>query len=235
MVQKQNVEISTADGQMPTHWILPEGEGPFPAVIVLMEAFGLVPHIEEVAQRLAAEGYATLAPDVYYRALPDNKVGYDELPRAIELMQQINDSAFVEDMRSAVAFLEASGKCKPGALGITGFCMGGRLAFVSAAELADKISAAVPFYGGGIGNHLDQAEKISCPLLMFFADQDGFIPLEEVEKIDKALKVRGKDYRIKRYADADHGFFCNRRASYHQASAENAWEELKAFFARHLR
>ena len=235
MVQKHTVDIETPDGVMPAHWILPDGEGPFPAVIVLMEAFGLVPHIEDVAERLAGEGDAALAPDVYYRSLPDNKVGYDELPKAIELMQKVDDKAFIEDMKAAIDFMEASGKVKSEALGVTGFCMGGRLTFVTAAELPDKVAVAAPFYGGGISNHLNQAGNIKCPMLLFFADQDGFIPLEQVQQVDDKLQELGKDYRIKRYADADHGFFCNQRASYHKPSADDAWQELKSFLASHLK
>lgn len=234
MVDKQTVNIKTADGTMPAHWVVPAGKGPFPAVIVLMEAFGLVPHIEEVAERLAGEGYAALAPDVYYRSLPDNKVGYDELPKAIGLMQKVNDRAFVGDMTAAISFMEQSGKVKADATGVIGFCMGGRLAFLTACELPDKVAAAAPFYGGGIGNHLTQASNIACPLLLFFADKDGFIPISQVEAIDAKLKDLGKDYRIKRYADADHGFFCNNRASYHPASAADAWQELKGFLASNL-
>ena len=234
MVQKQTVEIKTQDGTMPAHWSLPEGDGPFPAVIVLIEAFGLVPHIEEVADRLAAEGYASLAPDVYYRSLPDNKVGYDELPKAIKLMQAVKDDAFIEDMKSAIDFMDQTGKVKAGSLGVTGFCMGGRLAFLSACELPDKIAAAAPFYGGGIANHLEQASNIACPMLLFFADQDGFIPLDQVEAVDAGLKKLGKDYEIKRYADADHGFFCNTRASFNEAAAADSWGRLKSFFSSNL-
>src|SRR5690606_9481154 len=135
MIQKAMVEIKTPDGTMPAHWMRPDGAGPFPGVIVLMEAFGLVKHIEEVAERLAGEGYAVLAPDLYYRKLPDNKVGYDELPKAIELLQSIRDDAFVADMKAALAFMKDSGQVNADGIGMTGFCMGGRLTFLSACAL----------------------------------------------------------------------------------------------------
>ncbi|MGE3298113.1 MAG: dienelactone hydrolase family protein [Porticoccaceae bacterium] len=234
MIQKAMVDIKTADGTMPAHWMLPAGPGPFPGVIVLMEAFGLVKHIEEVSERLAGEGYAVLAPDLYYRQLPDNKTGYDELPKAIGLMQKVDDKKFIEDMQAAFAFLEQSGKVRAHKVGVTGFCMGGRLTFLTAAALPDQVAAAAPFYGGGIANHLGQASAIKAPMLLFFADKDGFIPLDQVQAVDAKLKELGKDYRIKRYANADHGFFCNHRASYDEASAKDAWGELKTFLASHL-
>lgn len=234
MVQKTMVEIKTPDGSMPAHWMTPDGAGPFPGVIVLMEAFGLVKHIEEVSERLAGEGYAVLAPDLYYRQLPDNKTGYDELPKAIGLMQKVDDARFIEDMKAAFAFMDKSGKVRPHKIGVTGFCMGGRLTFLTACALPDQVAAAAPFYGGGIHNHLAQAGGIKAPMLMFFADKDGFIPVEQVKTIDARLKELGKDYRVKRYADADHGFFCNHRASYNEAAAQDAWSELKTFFASKL-
>lgn len=234
MVHKAMIEIQTTDGSMPAHWVTPSGAGPFPGVVVLMEAFGLVKHIEEVAERLAGEGYAVLAPDLYYRQLPDNKTGYDELPKAIGLMQKVDDGKFIEDMKAAFAFMDRSGEVCAHRIGVTGFCMGGRLAFLTACALPDQVAAAAPFYGGGIHNHLGQANGIKAPLLMFFADQDGFIPVEQVKTIDAKLKELGKDYRLKRYADADHGFFCNHRASYNPAAAQDAWNELKGFFASHL-
>ena len=103
--QSRSVEIAAPDGAMPAYLAEPDSGGPFPAVLVFMEAFGLVPHIRDMADRLATEGYVALAPDVYYRALPDNKVGYDQLDRAIALMQGVDDERFVADARAALKFL----------------------------------------------------------------------------------------------------------------------------------
>ncbi|MFZ5654435.1 MAG: dienelactone hydrolase family protein [Pseudomonadota bacterium] len=235
MVHKTQVNVPAPDGVMPAHWLLPEGAGPFPAVVVLMEAFGLVRHIEEVAERLAGEGYAVLAPDLYYRQLPDNRVGYDEVPRAVELMQSLDDRDFIADLRAALAFLRDSGRVDATRIGITGFCMGGRLAFLAACALPGEIAAAAPFYGGGIPRHLEQAEAIRCPLLLFFGDRDPLIGADQVQAIEERLRALGKDYRIQRYADAGHGFFCDHRSSYHAPSAADAWTRLTGFLAGHLR
>src|SRR5687767_6990417 len=104
-IETKTVQIHAADGVMSAHLALPGGAGPRPAVIVIMEAFGLVKHIREVAERIAAEGYVAIAPDFYYRDAPDNTFGYDELPKAIGLMQKIDDVRFVEDMRATIAHL----------------------------------------------------------------------------------------------------------------------------------
>lgn len=234
-IRTSTIEIATPDGRMPAHLAEPEAAGPHPAVVVLMEAFGLVPHIESVADRLAAEGYVTVAPDIYYRELPDNKVGYDRLGDAIALMQKLDDQRFIADMGATLDDLAARESVDGARIGITGFCMGGRLSFLTACALPDRVAASAPFYGGGIPGHLEQADRIQAPLYLFFGEDDAFIPRDQVERIDARLKKLGKSYKLKSYPGAEHGFFCDQRVSYDPKAAEDAWKELRTFFAEHLR
>lgn len=234
-MKTSRVEIATSDGVMPAHLAEPGGAGPFPAVVVIMEAFGLVPHVEGVADRLAEEGYVALAPDFYHRELPDNKVGYDRLSDAIALMQKLDDRSFISDMRTALDFLGTRENVDGSRIGVTGFCMGGRLSFLTACALPDRIVAAAPFYGGGIVGHLGGADSIRCPLLLFFGGKDPFIPAEQVEQIEARLLALDKRFELEVYPGADHGFFCEERASYHAEAAADAWERLRGFFAQHLR
>jgi carboxymethylenebutenolidase len=233
-VRTETVEIRTGDGTMPAHQALPEEPGPHPAVIVIMEAFGLVPHIRGVTERIAAEGYVAIAPDYYYRQLPDNQVGYDELPKAIALMQKVNDERFLDDQRAVLGFLHGRSEVGDSKIGVTGFCMGGRLAFLSACSLPGELSAAAPFYGGGIAGHLGQAENIRCPLYLFFGDRDAFIPVEQVREIDAKLGSLGVSYTLKLYEGADHGFFCEARESHSPIASADAWDRLKSFLAENL-
>ena len=234
-MQTSTIEIKTADGVMPAHLAEPDGAGPFPVVVVLMEAFGLVPQLKDVANRLAGEGYVAIAPDWYYRQLPgDNKASYDKLDEAIALMQTIDDDRFVDDMRATLSFLEGRPNARAERVGVTGFCMGGRLSFLCATALPERVACAAPFYGGGIVAHLAQADAIRCPLHLFFGEKDPYIPLEQVDQIDARLRELGRDYTIKVYPDADHGFFCDERASYQRAAATDSWEELKKFLGRCL-
>lgn len=228
------IEIRAQGGAMPAHLAEPAGAGPFPAVVVIMEAFGLLPHIERVADRLAGEGYVALAPDFYYRELPDNKVGYDRLADAIALMQKVDDGRFTRDMSSALDFLAARSNVDGSKIAVTGFCMGGRLSFLTACALPDRVAAAAPFYGGGIVNHLKQADAIACPLLLLFGEKDPFIPLEQVAQIETRLGELGKRFELKVYPGADHGFFCEERSSYHEEAASDAWERLRSFLAQQL-
>jgi carboxymethylenebutenolidase len=232
-VQTQMVEIPASGGTMPAFLARPNGEGRFPAVLVIMEAFGLNGHIKDVTKRLAAEGYVTLAPDLYWRGGKGRTAGYDQLPAAIGLMQSLKDPDIVDDVRSAIAFLEKQAAVRADRIGITGFCMGGRVSFLAAAELADKIKAAAPFYGGGIP--IDKSAKVKAPMLIFFGEDDGFIPLEQVEALRAELKKHGKQAEVVVYKGAGHGFFCNERESYQKEAASDSWERLKKFFAQHLK
>jgi carboxymethylenebutenolidase len=233
-MRTSRVEIAAEAGSMPCYLAEPEGPGPFPAVVVIMEAFGLLPHIEQVADRLAGEGYVALAPDFYYRELPDNKVGYDRLPEAIALMQKVDDGKFTQDMGAVLDFLAAQSNVDASRVGVTGFCMGGRLSFLTACALPERVAAAAPFYGGGITGHLGQADAITSPLLLFFGENDAFIPLDQVEQIEARLGELGKQFEVKVYSGAEHGFFCDERASHHPEAAADAWQRLRSFFAAHL-
>lgn len=236
-VVTSRVEVNAPGGAMPCFLAEPEGSGRFPAVLVLMEAFGLVPSIESVAQRLAAEGYVALAPDLYYRDLPDDTAGYGDLPRAMELMGALlrRGEAYVGDLAAALDFLESRPNVARRRIGVTGFCMGGALSFASACLLPERIAAAAPFYGGGITRLLPRADRIQCPLLLFFGERDAHIPLEQVREIEKRLGELGKEFQIEVYPGADHGFFCEDRAAvYHPQAAADAWRKLLHFFAAHL-
>jgi carboxymethylenebutenolidase len=233
-IRSSHENVQTPDGSMPVYIAEPSAAGRYPAVIVIMEAFGLNGHIEDVTRRIAAEGYVALAPDIYWRSLPDNKVGYDQLPKAIGLMQKVDDGKVVKDLGAAIDALLKRPSVSGTKVGVTGFCMGGRLSFLVAAELPGKIAAAAPFYGGGIAALLPKAEKIQAPLYLFFGEKDAFIPLDQVHAIDAKLKELGKSYTLKTYTGADHGFFCNDRPSYGASAAADAWSELKAFFRKHL-
>jgi carboxymethylenebutenolidase len=227
------IEIPASGGTMPAFLARPKGDGKLPAVLVIMEAFGLNGHIKDVTQRIAAEGYATLAPDLYWRGGKGRTAGYGDLPTAIGMMQALKDPDIVDDVRSAVAYLEKQPFVRADRIGITGFCMGGRVSFLAAAELPDKIKAAAPFYGGGIP--IDKSSKVKAPMLIFFGEDDGFIPLDQVDALRAELQKHGKQAEVKVYPGAGHGFFCNERESYQKDAAADSWERLKKFFAQHLK
>src|SRR5690349_17943451 len=131
-------DVPVAGGSMPAFVARPDGASRVPAVLVIQEAFGLNGHIKDVARRIAGEGYVALAPDLYWRGGKGRSVGYDQLPEAIALMQSLKDAAVVSDLAGAIAWLEKQPSVRADRIGITGFCMGGRVSYLAACELAEK-------------------------------------------------------------------------------------------------
>jgi carboxymethylenebutenolidase len=232
-VRSEMIEVETPAGPMPAQLAQPAASGPLPAVIVVQEAFGLNDHIKGVGRRLAAEGYVTLAPDLFHRGGVGRTAGYDDLPKALKLMGDLTDQGIVEDVAAAVAALEGRQSVLRDRIGITGFCMGGRVSYLAACALPGKIRAAVPFYGGGIP--VDRTATLEAPVLAFFGEDDPFIPLDQVKALEAETGRCGKSVEVHVYPHAGHGFFCNERESYRPDSAADAWKRLTAFFARHLK
>lgn len=230
-IKIEDVQIATKDGSMAAHVATPVGSGPFPGVVVAMEAFGLNSHIKGVAERIAKEGYVTIAPDFYYRT-EDRVAEYSDLPKAIGLMSALTDEGILSDIGAAIDALKGRPSVREDRIGMTGFCMGGRMTFLAACNL--PIQAAAPFYGGGIGGLLDQAQGMSCPMVAFFGEKDGFIPLEEVDRVKAQMAELGKPAEVVVYDGADHGFFCDERPSYDEAAARDAWDRLLALLRDNL-
>jgi carboxymethylenebutenolidase len=232
-LQTETTQVATGSGTMPAFLARPKGDGRWPAALVIQEAFGLNEHIKDVTRRIAAEGYVALAPDLYWRGGKGRTVGYEELPAALELMQSLRDDEVVTDVGAAVAHLGGQPFVRADRVGITGFCLGGRVSYLAACELGGKLAACAPFYGGGIP--VDKTPKLGCPVLAFFGEKDPWIPLDDVEALRKALQHERKVGEVIVYPGADHGFFCNERPSYQEAAARDAWKRLLEFFGRHLK
>ncbi len=236
-VTTSTVQLNTPDGTMDTHEARPKDGGPYPAIIVIMEAFGLNDHIKDVTGRIAAEGYVAIAPDVYHRE-SERLVPYSDLKKAVGLMNRLQDPKVMDDIGSVISHLKSQNYVKAGSIGVTGFCMGGRLTYLTAAHHNKDITAAVPFYGGGIPmgkpSPLERTGEINCPMYLFFGGKDPIIPQEHVEMVRKELTDHKKNFQLKIYPEATHGFFCNERESYHPESSKDAWEIFKTFFGGHL-
>jgi carboxymethylenebutenolidase len=233
------VQLNTSDGKMDAYMAQPKDGGSYPGVVVIQEAFGVNDHIKKVTDRIAAEGYVAIAPDIYHREA-ERVIPYAEMPKAIAALQRVNDNKAMEDVGAAIAHLKAQSHVKAGAIGVTGFCMGGRLTYLTAAHHANDIKCAVPYYGGGIpmGNPspLSRTKEIKCPMYLFFGAKDQLIPKEHVDQIQAELTANKVPFQLEVYPDAGHGFFCDDRAmSYNQGAAQDAWEKTKAFFAQHLK
>lgn len=237
-VTTSTLQLNTADGKMETFEARPKEGGAHPAVIVLMEAFGLNGHIKDVTERIAKEGYVAIAPDLYHRE-PERIVPYSELQKAVGIMNRLQDDKMMSDVGAVIAHLKAQNYVKAGSIGVTGFCMGGRFTYLAAAHHNKDVKAAVAFYPGGVPmgkpSPLSRTGEINCPIYLFFGGKDPLIPADHVAQINKALTDHHKTFMMKLYPDATHGFFCDERQSYSPDAAKDAWEKTKSFFAQHLK
>jgi carboxymethylenebutenolidase len=190
-------------------------------LVVIQEIFGVNHHIRAVCDRAAEAGYAALAPALFDRFARDFQSGYspDEVAAARKLVANANEDAMLRDVAAAIAELKSVGP-----VAVLGFCMGGRVAFLSATRL-NGLAAAVCYYGGMIAKYAD--EKPKCPVQMHFGEKDEHIPMSDVE----AIRKKRPDCEIYVYP-AGHGFHCDERASYHAESAKLAWSRSIAFLDR---
>ena len=237
-VSNSTVQLNTSDGKMDAYLAQPKDGGSYPGVVVIQEAFGVNSHIKKVAERIAAEGYVAIAPDIFHREA-ERIIPYSEMPKAIATLQRVVDSKAMEDVGAAIAHLKAQSNVKSGSLGVIGFCMGGRLTYLTAAHHNSDVKCAVPYYGGGIpmGNPspLSRTGEIKCPMYFFFGAKDQLIPMDHVNQIKAELTAKKVPFQMEVYPDAGHGFFCDDRGSYHEASAKDSWGKTKVFFAQHLK
>ncbi|MBD5606502.1 MAG: dienelactone hydrolase family protein [Candidatus Eremiobacteraeota bacterium] len=215
---------------------LPDGAGPHPGILLYMEAFGLNEYIRGECARLARLGYVALAPDFYRGEV----FGYDNFAPVAKKIGAIGDAGFLADIAAAFAFLEGHDAVRHDAYGVVGFCMGGRLAFLTAADYGTKIAACASFYGGGIAPSeprlgrailTDRVPDVTAKLLMIYGAEDTGIAPDEIARLTEALAAAKKDAIVHVYAGAGHGFASSDRPSYVPAVTEAAWAETATFFA----
>jgi carboxymethylenebutenolidase len=223
------IDLKSADGFVfPAYVAQPAGQ-PKGGVVVLQEIFGVNSHIRSVADGYASEGYLAVAPATFHRVKQGVELGYTQ-----------DDMAAGQALKAAVEALPAPGvmpdiqaaidhAAQGGKVGIVGYCWGGLLTWRSAC-LLNGLSAAAPYYGGGMTTPDEVARRPKVPVLAQFGDQDHWIPLNSVE----AFKKAHPEVQVEVY-HANHGFNCDQRGSHDAAAAKLARERTLAFFAQHLR
>lgn len=207
----------------------PAGAGPFPAVIVIQEWWGLDAQTKSVADRFASEGYLAFAPDVYHGELAKPGDG----DTAMKLVQKYGPNAPAE-LTTIFDALKSLPDCS-GKIGSVGFCFGGRMSLALSASR--PLDAVCTFYGGGMQMIFDQLRaNLKAPVLGFFGDADVSIPVGTVEEFDKLLDEVGVEHEIIMYPNSGHAFFRDSDPSvYIPEASKDAWERAKKFFGRHLR
>lgn len=226
----QFVDLTSSDGLVAPAWVArPEG-APRGAVVVLQEIFGVNSHIRSVADRFAANGYLAVAPSTFHRVQSGVELGYtgDDMQAGMGLKAAVEGLPAPGVLPDIQAAIDYAARHSGGKVGIVGFCWGGLLTW-RAASLLQGLSAAVPYYGGGVTAPGEVARQPQVPVLAHFGERDHWIPLDSVQAFAKAHpEVEVHVYQ------ADHGFNCDQRGSYDAPSAMAARDRTLAFFDKHL-
>jgi carboxymethylenebutenolidase len=231
------VKYEDKEGEMPAYRAMPEKGGPFPVVLVVQEIFGVHEHIKDVCRRFAKLGYLAVAPELYARQGDVSKI--TEIRDILPIVQKVPDAQVMSDLDSTVAWVKKSGKGDTAKLGITGFCWGGRIVWLYSAHNKD-LKAGVAWYGRLVGDAdklhpkhpLDVINDLKAPVLGLYGAADQGIPVDTVEKMQKALKEAKKPCEIVLYPDTPHGFHADYRDSYRKEKAEDGWKKLQEWFKK---
>ena len=223
----------------------PAAGNTFPAIIVIQEAFGVTRHIEKVCDRFAEEGYVAVAPALFHREHPNPKLGYgdDDAPARTRYMEALRDEELIEDINQVIKWTQSDQfrRTNNQKVGIVGYCVGGRITYLAATS-CPGLSAASVYYGGRIllpfGDGpapIDLTHQIKIPVMGNFGDQDGNPSPDDVAQIETKLKEAGVTYDFHMYSGAGHGFNCDERGSYHEASAADALTRTLGWFDKYLK
>ncbi|MBY0449404.1 MAG: dienelactone hydrolase family protein [Cyanobacteria bacterium] len=241
-LKAQSSWLTTASG-MPVFYVPPKTRPQNPtdkkaikAVIVLMEIFGVNSHIQNVCQRLAAEGFAAYAPHYYYRSAPVLALGYEEkdIIEGREHKAQVRSTELLSDIAETIQLIQA-GEEGLQDIHCIGFCFGGQCAYLTAT--LPEIKQTICFYGGGIPSPqpdgsppvLSFTKNIPGKILCLFGENDPLIPPEDVRQIQTALQAHHIPHEVVVYPGVGHGFFCEQRNDFNPQAAEDAWARtLKA-------
>jgi carboxymethylenebutenolidase len=228
------VTILVGDFQLPAYRAMPAGKSRLPVVLVVSEIFGVHEHIADVARRFARQGYLAIAPELFVRQ--GDPGSYGEIAKLMaEVVNQTRDAQVMADLDACVAWAAANGG-DGGKLGITGFCWGGRIAWMYAAH-NPALAAGVAWYGpvarayaAGDKSAIDVAPRIKAPMLGLYGDDDAGIPNDTLEHMRAALKAAGNTRsQIVLYPDTPHAFFADYRPSYRKQAAEDGWRRCLAW------
>ncbi|WP_331729076.1 dienelactone hydrolase family protein (plasmid) [Streptomyces sp. NBC_00028] len=243
------VDVPTADGIADAYVTHPDDGRAHPGVLMYQDAFGVRPHLTAMADRLAAAGYTVLVPNVFYRhgripvvELPefiDMEARPDIVGQVVPLMEALTPELTERDAEAYLGWFAQSPLVTDGSVGITGYCMGARLALYTAGTHPDRVAAAAGFHGGWLASEAPDsphllADRITAELYFAHADEDPSMPEDQVRRLEKALADAGVRHRCEVYAGAHHGYTQSDTAAYNPEAAERHWVELLALFGRVL-
>ncbi len=241
---EQDLDIETPDGKMNTFITFPDEGGPFPVVLFLMDAMGKRKELHDMARRLAGAGYYVLLPNLYYRTIREYLPDWSDEEKEMEIMfghmSTITNSMIVEDCRALLEYADGQISAKSGAVGAVGYSMGGAFVFAAAAKFPDRIKAAASIFGGYLftdkpdSPHLT-ADQIEGEIYFACAENDEFVPQQEIDRLKAHLNTLDINSRIEIYPGTAHGFtFPEDNDEYDEQATERHWKEILEMFERRL-
>ena len=230
----EHLQVNGEDMEMYTS--VPSGSGPFPGVVIAFHVGGLDEFDRVMADKLAEAGFVAVVPDMFHRFTPEIWEG----PR-LDRLKHLSDPEIIDDINAAVDFLQGHSAVDANRLGITGFCMGGRVTWLMSA-VSSAFKAAVPYYGvsimdiWGAGNQSPFAlsSGIYCPMMFHFGQEDGNPSRDDQVKLDQELTRLGKQHEFFSYPGAGHAFMDHTGERYNKDAAETSWPRTLEFFAQYL-
>lgn len=237
-----DVTLPAPDGECPGSLHLPDGSGPWPAVIMYPDAVGARPTFRAMADRLAGLGYATLVPDIYYRHGDwkpfDAATAFgdpDERARLMGMSRGLTAAQSVADADAFLTFLAGRSEVADGPVGTTGYCMGGRISLLVAGHHPDRVGAAASFHGGRLADAedpdspADLADRVRATVYVAAAENDASCPPEQLERLEKAYAEAGVTHTVETYP-ARHGFAVPDNPTYDESAAERHWAAMETLY-----
>ncbi len=248
-MREVEIGIQTTDGTMDTFICHPEEGGPFPAVIMYMDAPGIREELRDMARRIGTVGYFVLLPNLYYRNGREGDYGFDlsrirsddsERKKMFDVMRTLTNAGVVADTRPLLDTVRSDNQAAAGPLGCVGYCMSGQFVISVAAAYSDAFAAIASYYGVGIITEAEDSPhlvvgKITGEVYLAFASDDPHVPQSVPDALPEIMSAAGVEHRIEIYPDSEHGFAFPQRPAYNTAAAERHWERMFALFDRRLR
>ena len=243
-MKEEILDLTTADGAMETFVCHPERDGPYPAILMLMDAPGIREELYDMARRLATVGYFVLLPNLYYRAGRDTKYGPDvldkgsaEQARMRAVRTKMTIPPVMEDVGAMLAFVDGHDAASDGPVGTHGYCMSGPYSLAAAARYPDRIGAAASFYGTWLVNDAEESPHLTFAqtkgeLYISCAEHDDLAPLDMVEELRGLFDASGARGELEVHPGVHHGFAFPGRKIYDKPAAERHWERLIALYGR---
>ena len=248
-MREYEAELKTVDGLMDVFICHPEENGPFPAIIIYMDAPGIREELRDMARRLGTVGYYVMLPNLYYRNGREGNYGFDlskirtdevEREKMFDVMHTLTNAGVISDTKPMLEYVRANSQANNGPVGCVGYCMSGQFVVSIAATYSDDFTAIASFYGVGIltekpdSPHLNVGD-ITGRLYLGFASEDPHVPQTVLDRLPQIMQDAEVDHRIEIYPGTEHGFAFPQRPVYVKAAGERHWERLFALFGQKLR